>query len=76
MAKLGIGYESIHACKYDYALFWVEHVLRENYLVCGKSHCVDKDTKGEKIPNKILRYFPLTPRFKQLYGSRHTTKHI
>ena len=76
MAKLGLSYQSIHICKYDYALFWKEHAKKENFLVCGKSRWVDKNTTCKKVPHKMLRYFPITPRLKRLYGSRNTTKHM
>ncbi|GMP66351.1 hypothetical protein CsSME_00026743 [Camellia sinensis var. sinensis] len=30
--------------------------------------------RGKKIPHKVLRYFPLTPRLKRLYMSRKTAE--
>nr|GEV83450.1 hypothetical protein [Tanacetum cinerariifolium] len=36
----------------------------------------NKDTTGKKVPNKVLRYFPLIPRLKRMYGSLHTAKHM
>ncbi|XP_073119967.1 uncharacterized protein [Henckelia pumila] len=48
----------------------------QNFSVCGLSRWVDKNTntKGKKIPKKVMRYFPLTPRLKRLYSSRHTAR--
>ncbi|GJZ70505.1 hypothetical protein Tco_0634055 [Tanacetum coccineum] len=36
----------------------------------------NKDTTRKKVPNKVLRYFPVTPRLKRMYGSLYTTKHM
>lgn len=71
---LGLGYESIHACKYDCVLFWKENAKLEQCPICKTSRWIDKDTKGKKVPHKVLRYFPLEPRLKRLYKSSHTAK--
>lgn len=62
----------IHACKYDCALFWKENANLENCLICKEPRYKLNDGKGKKIPYKILRYFPLTPRLQRLYMSRKT----
>lgn len=31
---------------------------------------------GKKVPNKVLRYFPIIPRLQHLYMCIHTTKHM
>ncbi|KAL5538432.1 hypothetical protein UlMin_042939 [Ulmus minor] len=64
LRDLGLGYVSIHVCKNDCALFW------------GKMRIlIQDDSKGNmKVAHKVLSYFPITPRLKRLYGSRHTTK--
>lgn len=72
--NLGLGYESIHVCKYDCALLWKENVNLDNSLLCGESPWVDKHNKGKNIPNKVMRYFPLTPSLKRLYNSKLTAK--
>nr|BAJ33519.1 CACTA transposable element [Dahlia pinnata] len=74
LKKIGLGYESIHVCKNDCALFWKEHHSLHNCPVCNESRWVDTNTKGKKVPHKVLRYFPLTPRLRRLYCSRHTAK--
>ena len=53
MKKLGLGYEFIHICKYVCALLWGQHTLRENCLLYGESHWVDKNTKGKKVSHKV-----------------------
>ncbi|KAK1422943.1 hypothetical protein QVD17_18233 [Tagetes erecta] len=74
LKKIGLGYESIHVCKNDCALFWKEHRLLQNCPVCNESRWVDTNTKGKKVAHKVLRYFRLTPRLRRLYCSRHTAK--
>ncbi|XP_028102662.1 uncharacterized protein LOC114301906 [Camellia sinensis] len=72
LRDLGLGYVPIHACKYDYALFWKENVNLENCSICKEPRYKMNDGKGKKIPHKILRYFPLTPRLQRLYMLRKT----
>ena len=67
LRDLGLGYESIHACKYDCTLFWKEHANLENCPRCQEPRYKVNDGNGKKIAHKILRYFPLTPRLKRLY---------
>ncbi|KAI3448745.1 hypothetical protein Pfo_005410 [Paulownia fortunei] len=64
LRELGLGYESIHAGKNDYILFWGEHK--------GKDTCPHVNKK--KIPQKILRYFSLKPRLERLFLSKHTAR--
>ena len=58
LAKLGLGYESIHVCKNDYCLFWKETAVSEQCNVYGESRWIHKNTKSKKVPHKVLRYFP------------------
>ena len=37
MTKLGLGYESIHVCKYYCALFWKEHIDKNVCPIFGTS---------------------------------------
>lgn len=61
LKDLGLGYEVIHACKYDCALFWKEYEALEKCPYCGEPRYKFKGNK-KKIPQKVLRYFPLKPR--------------
>lgn len=70
LRELGLGYEAIHACQHDCALFWKENAELQNCPVCGESRYKLNDGNGKKIPHKVLRYFPLTPRLRRLYMSR------
>ena len=74
LRKIGLGYQSIHACKNDYCLFWEENSSLQNCPICKESRWVDQRAKGKKVPHKVLRYFPLTPRLRRKYSSRHTAK--
>ncbi|XP_026413256.1 uncharacterized protein LOC113309041 isoform X2 [Papaver somniferum] len=71
---LGLGYESIHACKNDCALFWKEYEKEDKYPVCSEYRYKFNDGKGKKIPHKVLRYFPLQPRLQRLFSSKHTAR--
>ena len=35
--KMGLGYQSIHVCKNDFALFWNENSAKETRHVCAES---------------------------------------
>ncbi|XP_026416083.1 uncharacterized protein LOC113311461 [Papaver somniferum] len=72
LGGLGMGYEAIHACQYDCALFWKEHKDREDCPICNAPRYKHDDGKGTKIPHKVLRYFPLKTRLMRLFASRHT----
>lgn len=69
LCDLGLGYEQIDVCQYDCALFHGEHANATICPICKSNRYV-----RNKIPHKRLRYFPITPRLKRLYSSRHTAK--
>ncbi|KAF7114861.1 hypothetical protein RHSIM_RhsimUnG0074200 [Rhododendron simsii] len=72
LRDLGLGYIPIHACKYDCALFWKENANLENCPTCNEPRYKVNDETGKKIPHKILRYLPLTPRLQRLYYCKKT----
>ena len=75
--KVGLGYESIHACENDCFLYRGTGAEDLEYCpVCKTSRWKDKNTTGKKVPNKVLRYFPIIPRLQRLYKSIHTAKHM
>ena len=74
MKKVDLGYESIHACKNDCCFFWKENKDMQSCPICHESRWKDKDSKGMKVANKVLRYFPLTSWLKRVYSCRHTAK--
>ena len=71
LRDFGLGYDSIHACKYDCALFWNENEKLHNYPVCGEPRY-----KKGNIPQKVLLHFPLMPRLQRLFMSRHTSVYM
>ncbi|XP_052624731.1 uncharacterized protein LOC128132267 [Lactuca sativa] len=76
LKKLGLGYESIHVCKNDCFLFWKEHKSLQVCPICKESRWIDKNTKGNKVAHKVLRYFPMAPRLRHLYCSWYTSKNM
>ncbi|KAK9943496.1 hypothetical protein M0R45_009103 [Rubus argutus] len=64
LRELGLGYESIHACKNDCALFWKENEKLDKCPECNELRYKSNDGKRKKVPQKVLRYFPLKPRLK------------
>ena len=77
LRSLGLGYESIHACENDCALFWKDNEDMQLCPICESSRWAEKRaSNGKKVPNKVLRYFPVTSRLKRLYSSRHTAKEM
>ena len=69
--ELGLGYENIHVCKYDCALFWKENAHLEKCPICNEPRYQMVEEKGKKVAHKVMRYFPIIPRLKCLYGSRY-----
>ncbi|CAN1289768.1 hypothetical protein LINPERPRIM_LOCUS20432 [Linum perenne] len=76
LRTLGLGYTTIHACKYDCALFWNDYELLDACPICNTPRWKKNDGKGRKIPWKILRYFPLKPRLRRLFMSSKTAKEM
>ncbi|XP_028110959.1 uncharacterized protein LOC114309428 [Camellia sinensis] len=68
-----LGYDKIHACVNDCCLFRKELEHMETYPKCNCSRWkVDKRTKKIKkgVPAKVLRYFPIIPRFRRMFRSQ------
>ncbi|XP_050289827.1 uncharacterized protein LOC126727977 [Quercus robur] len=74
LCDLGMSYEHIDACKNDCELFWKENENLDKCLVCEAPRYKDTHAQGKKIPHKVLRYFPLTPRLRRLYMSGQRAK--
>ncbi|XP_074317203.1 uncharacterized protein LOC141653363 [Silene latifolia] len=82
IGKLGLGYDKIDVCpsKNHCQLFWKDKVDDDTCSVCGTSrwkNVQEQSTstgrkKKKGVPAKVLRYFPLKPRLKRLYMSKHT----
>jgi hypothetical protein len=87
---LGLDYQKIHACANDCVLFRKDYEM-DKCLKCGEcrwkmaasdekdeeSSCGSPKKRGTKrVPRKILRYFPLTPRLERLYMRECTSSQM
>ncbi|XP_028051175.1 uncharacterized protein LOC114255823 [Camellia sinensis] len=79
LRELGLDYHKVHACPRDCSLYWKETASRDDCIVCqtprykqfeGEKN--DYKTKQQRIPQKIVRYFPLIPRLQRLFMSSKT----
>ncbi|CAL5433049.1 unnamed protein product [Camellia sinensis] len=52
LRDLGLGYETIHSCKNDCALFWKESANLEKCPTCDACRYKLNDDGGKKIPHK------------------------
>ena len=68
LKELGLGYVSIHVCFNNCILFRKQYANHDNCPVCGLSRW--KDPARKKIPQKVLRHFPLVPRLKRMFLSK------
>jgi len=72
LKELGLGYESIHVCYNNCVLFRKKYANYDNCSVCGLSRW--KDAERKKIPQKVLRYFPLAPRLKRMFATKEASE--
>jgi len=72
LKELGLGYESIHMCYNNCVLFRKEYDKHDNCPVCGLSRW--KDAERKKIPQKVLRHFPLAPRLKRMFSTKEASE--
>lgn len=70
LQDLGLGYELIHTCKYDCALFWKENSSCDKCPICDEPRYKYDNGNGKKVPQKVLYYFPLKPRLQSLFKSK------
>jgi ssDNA-binding Zn-finger/Zn-ribbon topoisomerase 1 len=71
LKELGLGYESIHVCFNNCVLFRKDYAKHDNCPVCGLSRW--KDPQRKKIPQKVLRHFPLAPRLKRMFATKEAS---
>lgn len=67
-----LGYEKIHACVNDCCLFRKENEAMDCCPKCGSLRWkVDRRSNKIKkgVPAKVLRYFPVIPRFRRMFRS-------
>ena len=66
LRKLGVDYNSIHACPNDCVLFQKEYADLERCPICGADR-YRKDVQGDTVREKLLRHFPLIPWIKHMF---------
>ncbi|XP_042939338.1 uncharacterized protein LOC122274358 [Carya illinoinensis] len=71
---LGFSYVKIDACPNDCMLFWKHDADKEVCSKCEEPRWVSTTRKKGKIPQKVLRYFPLKPRLQKLFMSKNIAK--
>jgi hypothetical protein len=81
MSPLSSKHEKIDVCLNNCMLFWKEHANEKKCLECGQSRFIKVVIQdGEKVMTEVaqkqLHYFPITPRLKQLFVSKRTTRHM
>ncbi|XP_027181834.1 uncharacterized protein LOC113780220 [Coffea eugenioides] len=76
LGSIGLRCDLVHACKNDCVLFWKEYEGLDHCPKCLQSRWKINDGKGKKIPQKILRYFPLKPRLQRLFMSRKIASYM
>jgi hypothetical protein len=69
---IGIGYESIHACKHDCIMFRGDNADATECPVCKTSRWKSESTgisgkRVYKVPQKVIRHFKLKPRARRLF---------
>ena len=69
---LGLGYVSIHVCPNNCVLFRKQYEDLDNCLVCQASRW--KDPLNKKVPEKVLRHFPLMPRLQRIFATKKTSE--
>src|SRR5438270_8600565 len=83
---LGFDYEKIHACPNDCILYRKDHADLSECPKCGVSRWRQKKRPAvsarpgsvtvDKIPAKILRYFPLTKQLQRFYMTKNMSKNM
>ena len=82
---LGLDYTKIDACPNDCMIYWEEHENATSCHVCEtprwKSNDTENDIQNEngktyRIPQKILRYFPIKKRLQRLFLCQETAKYM
>ena len=70
--KLGLSYNSIHACDKGCVLFRGEHAEAMRCPRCLGPRFKDEEQK--RFPVKVLRHFPIIPRLQRMFRSPNISK--
>ncbi|KAL8145948.1 hypothetical protein AgCh_003903 [Apium graveolens] len=79
---LGLDYKKIDACPNDCILYWGDNKDRVCCKTCGVSRWKgveqgqeqELDVNNNRIPAKVMRFFPLIPRLQRLYMCKDFAK--
>ncbi|XP_056688671.1 uncharacterized protein [Spinacia oleracea] len=71
LTSIGLGYERIHACPNDCILYRKEYASLESFPECHVSRY-----KQNKVPAKVMWYFPIIPRFRRLFSVPEEAKNL
>jgi hypothetical protein len=58
LSEVGLGYQTIHVCKFDCSLFWGDHVNDTHCHVCGFSRWKDHNAPKKRLLTRCLGTFP------------------
>jgi hypothetical protein len=72
LRQLGLGYVSIHVCPNNCVMFTKANADLDNCPICKASRW--KDPEKKKIPEKVLRHFPLVPRLQRIFAMKKTAQ--
>jgi hypothetical protein len=67
LARLGLSYDSVHACKNGCCLYWKELKDADTCPKCGAARYTAENSQRAV---KMLRHFPLIPRLKRMFRCR------
>jgi hypothetical protein len=70
--KLGLSYNSIHACPKGCVLFRGDHTAAIRCSKCNESRY--KDERRQKFPVKVLRHFPVLHRVQRIFRNPTISK--
>jgi len=72
LQTLGLGYVSIHVCPNNCVLYRKTYAKLDIYPVCKASRW--KDPVKKKVPEKVLRHFPLIPRLQRIFATKKSAE--
>ncbi|KAL6602802.1 hypothetical protein ACP70R_043163 [Stipagrostis hirtigluma subsp. patula] len=76
--SLGMPYKKIDVCKNNCMLFYKENEDKDKCPFCGEPRYEESTiaNQSRRIPRKVLRYLPITPRLHRRYMSEKTSKYM
>jgi len=71
------GSDTINSMCAQIIVFYFGRIYKKNDVcpVCSASRWKDNDAR-KKIPEKVLRHFPLIPRLKRIFSSKRTVEEV